>query len=108
MGQQFFKDSLSPFLCTGTTFAFFHSEENVSLSRQDLKTSSMGGKTESPHNFSIRILTMSFPWAISGSKFLAISALLTGIDKSILVFILSVARISLALSIRVHYLAKNC
>ena len=32
------------------------------FSRQDLKVSSTGGKTESPHNFSIRILIMSCPW----------------------------------------------
>ena len=41
--------------------------------------------------------------------YLAISALVTGIDESVLVaFILSVAEISLALSIRVPCLAKKC
>ena len=96
----------SLFLCTGTTFAFFHTEGNVPLSRQDLKLNSKGGKVESPHNFSIHILIMSCPWALSGSRLfiiLAISALVIGIDESVLiVFMLSLAGISIALSIKVH------
>ena len=63
--------------------------------RQDLKISSKGGKTDSQHNFSICILIMSCPWALFGSRFfiiLAISALVTGIDESVLVvFMLSLA-----------------
>ena len=91
--DNFFEYCLSLFLCTGTTFAFFHTEENVPLSRQDLEVSSRGGKT-----FSIHILIMSCPWALFRSRFfiiLAISALVTGI-------MLSLAGISLALSIKVH------
>ena len=86
-------------------FSFFHSEGNVPLSRQDLKISSKGDKTEPPYNFSIHMIS-SCPWALFGSRFfiiLARSTLVTGIDKSVLVvFILSVAEISLPLSIRVH------
>ena len=62
---------------------------------QDLKISSKSGKTDSQHNFGIRILIMSCPWALFGSKFfiiLAISALVTEIDESVLVvFMLSLA-----------------
>ena len=67
---------------------FFHSEGNVPISRQDLKISSKGGKIDSPHNFSIRILIMSCPWALFGSRFfiiLAISLQVTGIHQSVLV-----------------------
>ena len=45
---------------------------NVPLSRQDLKIRSMGGKTESPHNCGIRILIMSCPRALFGSRFFII------------------------------------
>ena len=61
-----------PFLRTGTTFAFFHSEGNIPLSRQDLKIRSKCGKTKSLHNFSIRILIMTCP----RSRFSIILALL--------------------------------
>ena len=85
---------------------FFHSEGKVLLKNKDLKISSKDSKTES-HNFSIRILIMSCSWALFGSRFLiilTISALLTGIDESVLVaFILIVGGISLALSIRVRF-----
>ena len=105
-----FKDCLSPFLCTGTKFVFFNSEGNVPLSRQDVKISSKGGKAESPYNFSICVLIMPCPRALLESRsfiILAISSLVTGIDESVLVaFILSIAEISLPLSIRVHSLAK--
>ena len=83
----------------------------VPNSRQDLKVSSKGGKTKSPHNFSVRILIMACPWALFASKFfiiLATLALVTGIDESVLVvFILSAAEISLVLSIRVHCWARK-
>ena len=91
--------------------SFFHSEGNVPLSRQDLKISSAGGKTGSPKNLSIRILIMSCPWALFGSRIfinLAASALVTEIEEIIsVVFILSIPGISLALSIRIHPLAKK-
>ena len=91
--------------------SFFHSEGNVPLSRQDLKISSAGGKTESPKNLIIRILIISCPWALFGSMIfinLATSALVTEIEKIILVvFILSIVGISLAFSIRIHPLAKK-
>ena len=108
-GRSFFKDYLSPFLFTRTTFAFFHSEGNVPNSRQDLKISSKSGKTESPH--SIHILIMACPWALFRSRFfiiLATLALVTGIDENVcVVFILSAAGISLELSIRVHCWARK-
>ena len=76
-----------------------------------MKINSKGGKTESPHNFSIRILIMSCPWALFGSRLfivLAISAVVTDIDESVLVvFMLSVAGFTLALSIRVNCRAKK-
>ena len=84
-------------MCTGTTFALFHSEGNVPLLRHDLKISSKGAKTESPHNFCIFILIKSCPWALFGSRIFAILIILdvvTGIDESVVaVFILSVAGI---------------
>ena len=82
------KDFLSPFLCIRTAFAFFHSEEKVSLLRQDLKIRSKEGKTGSRHNFRIRILIMSCPWALFRSKFFIILTtlpLVTGTDESVLV-----------------------
>ena len=61
-------------------------------------------------NFSIRILPTSCPWALLGSQlfyYLAISALVTRIYESVMVvFILIVAVISFALSIRGHCLAN--
>ena len=36
MGYQFSSICLSPFLCAGTTFVFFHSRGNFPLSRHDL------------------------------------------------------------------------
>ena len=54
---------------------------------------------------------MSYSWAFFGSilfTILEMPALVTGIDESVLVvFILSVAQISIPLSIRVHCLAKK-
>ena len=38
MWQEFFKDCLSPFLCTGTRFPFSHSEGKVPFLRQDFKS----------------------------------------------------------------------
>ena len=61
---------------------------NVPLARQDLKIRPMGGKTELPHKCCIRIMIMSCPRALFGSRIfiiLAISALVTGIDESFLV-----------------------
>ena len=105
-GDKFLKIVYHPFFAPELRLLYFHSEANVPLSRQDLKISSKGGKTESTHNFSIRILIMSCPWALFGSRFfiiLTISALVTGIDESdLVVFMLSLAGISLALSTRVH------
>ena len=93
--DNFLKIAYHSFCVKELHFAFFHSEGNVPLSRQDLKISFMGGKAESPHNFSIHILIMSCPWALFGSSLfiiLAISALVTGIDESVLVvFMLSLA-----------------
>ena len=61
-----FKECLPKLLCTRTTCVFFHSEGNIRLSRQDLKSSSEGGKTESPYKFGILILIMLCPWALFG------------------------------------------
>ena len=47
------------FFCTGNTFAFFHSEKNVPLSRQILKLCSKAENNESLRNFCIRTLIMS-------------------------------------------------
>ena len=74
------KIAYHPFLYR-TTFAFFHSEGN--LPGQDLKISSKGGETKSPHNFSIRIMITSCPWALFGSRLFNIlpkSALVIRID----------------------------
>ena len=54
-----------------------------------MKISSKGGKTDSSHHFSIHVLIMSCPWSLIESTIfiiLAISALVTGIDESVLGF----------------------
>ena len=61
------------FLWIGTTLAFFHSLGNIPSFRQFLKMISSGFQMESPHNFNIRMLIMSCPWALLGSSFLIIS-----------------------------------
>ena len=100
-------------MCTEPAFAFFHFEGNTPLSKHDLEISSNGGKTESPHNFTNRIRIMLCSYVLIGSMsfaILAISCLVTEIDgRAFVVFILSVAEISLALSIRVYCSEKiNC
>ena len=86
-------------------------KETPFFSRQDLKIISKGVKTESSHSFSIHLLIMSCPWALLRSSFffiLIIPRLVIRINESVLVvFILSVAGISIVLSIRVHCLAKE-
>ena len=104
--DNFLKIAFHRFFYTETTFAFFSF-----CGKRTLFESSMDRKTESQHNFSICILIISISWALFGSKkfiILAISALVTGIDESVLVvFILSILGTSLALSIRIHCLAKK-
>ena len=64
-----------PFLCTGTTLAFFHSWGNLPLFKQSLKIIERGLQIEFPHSFIIRILSISWPCALFGSKWLIILAM---------------------------------
>ena len=110
MGRYFFKDCLSPFLCSGTTFAFFHSEGNAQLSRQDLKISWKGGKTELPHIFSILVLILSYSGHIWIKVFYYFGNIGSGNWdwwKPFGYFMLILAGISLELSIRVHCWLKK-
>ena len=59
---------MSPFLRTGTTWAFFQSEGNLPYFRQSLKIIDSGLHIESPCNFIIWILSISWLWALFGSN----------------------------------------
>ena len=67
-----FNVCLSPFLWTRTTFAFFHSIGNFPLFIQDWKINFRGLQIEVSHILIIRILIISRPWALFGSRFLII------------------------------------
>ena len=64
-----------PFLCRGTTLAFFHSWGNLPSFRQSLKIIERGLQIEFPHSFIIRILSISWPCALFGSKWLIVLAM---------------------------------
>ena len=57
------------FLWMGTIFPFFHSEGNIPVIRPCLKIISSGTQIESPHILSMRILMLSWPWALFESRF---------------------------------------
>ena len=59
---------MSPFLWTVTTWTFFQSELNFPSFRKSLKIIESGLHIEFPHNFIIRILSISWPWALFWSK----------------------------------------
>ena len=52
--------------------AFFHSKENLPVRKQVLKIMLSDLQIESPHMFNIRILILSWPWALFGSMSLII------------------------------------
>ena len=52
----------------GTTFTFFHSIVNFIWLSHDLKIIERGLHKKGPHNYNIRILSTSWPWALSGSR----------------------------------------
>ena len=56
------------FLWIGTTLAFFHSIRNFIWLRHDLKIIERGVHKERPHSFNIRILIISWPGALLGSR----------------------------------------
>ena len=64
-----------PFLCTGTTLAFFHSWGNLPLFKQSLKIIERGLQIEFRHSFIIRILSISWLCALFGSKWLIVLAM---------------------------------
>ena len=68
--------TLFPFLCMGTTLAFFHSWGNLPSFRQSLKIIERGLKIEFPHSFVIGIVSTSWPCALFGSKWLIILGML--------------------------------
>ena len=55
--------------------AFFHSWGNLPLFKQSLKIIERGLQIEFPHSFIIRILSISWPCALFGSKWLIILAM---------------------------------
>ena len=71
-----FLDSLSHFLWTGRTWAFFQSEGNFPSFRESLNIIDSGLHIEFPHNFIILILSTSWPWALFGSKLFTINELI--------------------------------
>ena len=60
---------LSPFLWIGTTLAFFYSSGNLPFRRHFLKINSRDLQIESPQSFNIRILIISWLWALFESSF---------------------------------------
>ena len=100
------------FLWTGTTFSFFHSVGNCSLSTYDLNTSSKGFKVESSQIFSMWILIMSLSWALFGLKLLMIVVIISFLvneiaERRLLVFLKESVESFSVLSTKVHYLAKK-
>ena len=71
----FFRLCLFPFLCTGTTLAFFHSWGNLPSFRQSLKNIERGFQVEFPQSFIIRIPSISWRCALFESKWLIILAM---------------------------------
>ena len=91
--------------------AFFHSVGNSPCFIQDWNIKSSGLQIDLPHSFNIRMLNMSWPWALLGSRFwinVAISSLVkvtVEIDLSVFSQILEGS--SLELFIAEHCLAKK-
>ena len=56
---------------------FFPSVGNFPLSKQDLKINFRGLQIEVLHIFIIRLLTISCPWALFGSRFLIVFRILS-------------------------------
>ena len=61
--------NISFFLWTGTILPFLQSDGNISFARKLLKMSSKGLYNEFPHIFNIRMLILSWPWALLGLRF---------------------------------------
>ena len=72
LDDNFLYNCFSPFLKLETTFAFFHSEENLPKRKQFGKIISRRLHTEIPQNCNMRLLIMSWSWPLLGSKFLII------------------------------------
>ena len=90
---------------------FFHSRGNFPLSRDDLNINSSDLQREASQGFTIKILTMSWPWGLFGSKFLItfrISSFVKRIiDSDSWVFFVKVVWRSVQVFIREHYFAKD-
>ena len=102
---------MSHLLWTATTFAFFHSLGVFPLSKQDWKINFRGLQIEVSHILIIRILIISCPWALFGSRFLIIFRI-SSVEKSIVdrdscVFLVRVTGSSLLLLTIEHWLAKK-
>ena len=93
------------------TLAFFHSAGNFPFSRHDLKINSKGLQIEASQIFIIRILIISWPCALFGSRFLVIfrmSSLVKWIiDSNLWVFFERTEGRSLFMFIREYCLAKK-
>ena len=73
---QLFRFCSFPFLCMGTTLAFFHSWGNLPSFKQSLEIIETGLQSDFPHIFIIRILSIWWPCALFGSEWLIILAIL--------------------------------
>ena len=107
----YFRHCLSPFLWTVTTWAFSKSKGNFPSFRQSLKIIDTGLHIEFSHSFIIRILSISWPWALFGSKLFIILDVSTveklTVSSSLLVSFSSWFAKTLLLFNRVHWLAKK-
>ena len=59
---------LSPFLKLGTMFPFFYSSRNIPHFKEFLNILKRGSIIASPDTFNMRILIISWPWALLGSS----------------------------------------
>ena len=73
----FSSDCLLPFLWMETILAFFHSEGKTPVSMHYLNIIFRGLQMEEPHFFNMRMLKLSWRWALFGSKFWIILAMST-------------------------------
>ena len=110
-GLSFSRHCLCPFLWTGTAWVFFHAEGNFLSFRESSKIIDSGLHNEFPHNFIIRILSISWLWALFGSE-LFINLKMSSVEKLTVSSdsFVSFARLlgdALLLCNRVHWFGKK-
>ena len=102
---------LSLFLWAGPIWAFFQSDGNFPFFRQPLKIIDSRLHIEFPHIFIIRILSLSWPWVIFGSKLFIILEMSSveklTVSRDLLVSFTRLLGKTLLLSNTVHLFAKK-